>query len=139
MARHYLTERRFTAALVDLESFGANADATARWIAEENGLGALPMIALTHPDLDLNAHQNSVISLATEVVDAAGRMATIASQIGVARIPTQGSCRPRVVTSIAWPSMSTLRPGCGRLDVGLKAADTMIDWPVEIPPRIPPA
>ena len=80
-ARHYMGERRFAAALVDLESFGANAHATARWIAEENGLGALPMIALTHPDLDLNAHQNSVISLATEVVDAAGRMATIASQI----------------------------------------------------------
>jgi GGDEF domain-containing protein len=80
-ARQYMAERRFAAALVDLDSFRGDASATARWIAEENGLGALPIIALSHPDLTLNDSQNTVIALATEVVDVTGRMAHIVSLI----------------------------------------------------------
>lgn len=80
-ARQYMSERRFAAALVDLESFKGDTGPTASWIAEENGLGALPIIALTHPDLRLSDRQNTVIALATEVVDAAGRMASIVSLI----------------------------------------------------------
>jgi len=80
-ARRYMAEHRFASALVDLESFSADDSTTARWIAEENGLGALPIIALTHPDLPLNDRQNTVIALATEVVDATGRMAQIVSLI----------------------------------------------------------
>lgn len=80
-ARRYMSEHRFAAALVDLDSFRGEGSATARWIAEENGLGAMPVIALTHPDLHLNERQHTVISLATEVIDATGRMAQIVSLI----------------------------------------------------------
>ena len=80
-ARRYMADRRFAAALVDLESFGAADSIIAQWIAEDSGLGALPIIALTHPDLPLNDRQNTVIALATEVVDATGRMASIVSQV----------------------------------------------------------
>ena len=80
-ARQFLSERRFAAALVDLESFKDENSKTARWIAEENGLGAMPIIALTHPDLRLTERQNTVVALATEVVDAAGPMASIVSLI----------------------------------------------------------
>ena len=65
--------------------------------------------------------------------------ASIASQIGVARMPTQGSWRPVVTTSTALPSTSTLRAGRRRLEVGLNAIDTMTSWPVEMPPSMPPA
>lgn len=80
-ARRYMAERRFAAALVDLDSFQGDASGTTRWIAEQNGLGALPVIVLTHPDMRLNDRQNTVTSLATEVIDAAGRMAQIVTQI----------------------------------------------------------
>lgn len=80
-ARRYMAEHRFAAALVDLDSFHGDASGTTRWIAEENGLGALPIIALTHPEMILNDRQTTVVSLATEVIDAAGRMAQIVSQI----------------------------------------------------------
>ncbi|MEQ9507389.1 MAG: hypothetical protein RLO80_14110 [Hyphomonas sp.] len=83
-ARRYMAEHRFAAALVDLDSFEGEASATTRWIAEENGLGALPMIAMTHPDAHLNDRQTTVISLATEVIDASGRMAHIVSLIETA-------------------------------------------------------
>ncbi|MBK8199575.1 MAG: hypothetical protein IPK75_14575 [Acidobacteria bacterium] len=80
-ARRYMAERRFAAALVDLDSFHGDASGTTRWITEQNGLGALPIIVLTHPDMPLNDRQTTVLSLATEVVDAAGRMAHIVSLI----------------------------------------------------------
>ena len=80
-ARRYMAEHRFAAALVDLESFSADDSTTARWIAEGHGLGALPIISLAHPDMVLNERQNTVIALATEVVDATGRMAQIVSLI----------------------------------------------------------
>lgn len=80
-ARQYMLERSFAAALVDLDSFRSEGNVTARWIAEENGLAALAIIALSHRDLDLTDLQNRVIGLATEVIDADGRMAAIATMI----------------------------------------------------------
>src|SRR3990167_2498687 len=65
--------------------------------------------------------------------------AIIASQMGVARRPTQGSWRPVVTTSTSAPDTSTVRPGRRRLDVGLKATEQVTGWPVEMPPRMPPA
>ena len=47
--------------------------------------------------------------------------AVIASAMGVARSPTQGSCRPVVTTSTGSPDRSMLRPGRRRLEVGFKA------------------
>ena len=63
----------------------------------------------------------------------------MASQMGGARRPTQGSWRPVVMTSTAAPLRSTVAPGRRRLEVGLKATDTSIGWPLEMPPRMPPA
>ncbi|MFN7164541.1 MAG: hypothetical protein ACK4P2_06945 [Hyphomonas sp.] len=83
-ARRYMAERRFAAALVDLESFANGASPTSRWIIEENGLGALPVIVLVHPEADLTERQNAAMALATEVIDAAGRLTQIVSQIEVA-------------------------------------------------------
>ena len=46
-------------------------------------------------------------------------MASMASQIGVARRPTQGSCRPVVTTSTGLPATSMVLPGTWMLEVGL--------------------
>ena len=43
----------------------------------------------------------------------------MASAIGTARRPTQGSCRPVVTTSTGWPATSIVRPGTWMLEVGL--------------------
>ena len=83
-ARAYMNERRFTAVLVDLDSFQAEPSATTLWIAEQNGLAPLPVIALSPADPQLNSHQNRVMTLATEVVDATGDTAHIASYIEAA-------------------------------------------------------
>jgi PleD family two-component response regulator len=80
-ARLYMAERRFAAALLDLESFRGDGTATARWITEEHGLSALPIITLANPAQHINVRQNSVISVSTEFVDAAGPTAGIAAQI----------------------------------------------------------
>lgn len=80
-ARQHMSGHRFAAALVDLESFRDEDSRTAQWIAEEQGLGALPVIVLSHPGAQLTERQNAVVAMATEVVDAAGRMAAIVSQI----------------------------------------------------------
>ena len=63
----------------------------------------------------------------------------IASAMGVARMPTQGSWRPVVITSTGLPCTSIERPGMRRLEVGLKAVCTTISCPELIPPRMPPA
>ena len=63
----------------------------------------------------------------------------MASQIGVARMPTQGSWRPVVTTSTGLPAVSRLCTGRRRLEVGLKAVETRIACPVLMPPRMPPA
>lgn len=95
-AQQYMTEKRFAAALVDLDSFRSEDSLTGRWIAEENGLGTLPVIALSHPDMQLTDRQNTVIALATEVVDATGRMAHIVSLI-------EGVCRRLVAFTPLMP------------------------------------
>ena len=66
-------------------------------------------------------------------------MASMASTMGTARMPTQGSCRPLVTTSTALPSTSTVRPPRRILEVGLKATRATTSWPEEMPPRMPPA
>lgn len=78
-AQQHMGGHRFAAALVDLAAI--REDDTGRWIAEHQGLGALPIISLTHPDTELTDRQNTVIALSTEIIDAAGRMAQIISQI----------------------------------------------------------
>src|SRR3546814_422640 len=65
--------------------------------------------------------------------------ASIASQIGVARMPTQGSWRPVVTISTALLSTSTPSTGNRRLEVGLNATEHTTCWPLDIPPRMPPA
>src|SRR5207247_2352233 len=64
--------------------------------------------------------------------------ASMASAIGVARIPTQGSCRPVVSTVTASPRVLMVRRGNRMLEVGLRAIDTVRSWPVEMPPSTPP-
>ena len=53
-------------------------------------------------------------------------MANIASAIGVALTPTQGSWRPLVSISIEFPATSILLPGVVILEVGFKAMLTLI-------------
>src|ERR1043165_8996939 len=65
--------------------------------------------------------------------------AIMASAIGVALMPTQGSCRPLVSTVTGLPCLSIDRRGTRILEVGLIPIVTTISCPVEIPPRIPPA
>ena len=56
-------------------------------------------------------------------------MASIASPIGTARMPTQGSCRPLVETSISSPARLIVRRGLRIDDVGLTAKRTTIGVP----------
>ncbi|GIT23383.1 MAG: hypothetical protein CM1200mP40_30650 [Gammaproteobacteria bacterium] len=65
--------------------------------------------------------------------------ASMASAIGVARMPTQGSWRPVVTTSSASPRILIDLPGIRILEVGFKAMLATISCPLEIPPNTPPA
>ena len=65
--------------------------------------------------------------------------AIMASAMGVALIPTQGSWRPFVSTKVGLPLLSIERRGTRTLEVGLMPIVTTISWPVEMPPRMPPA
>ena len=59
--------------------------------------------------------------------------------IGAARMPTHGSWRPWVLTIVGIPCLSTVCRSRRIDDVGFSAIETRIAWPLEIPPRIPPA
>ena len=65
--------------------------------------------------------------------------AVIASTTGTARMPTQGSWRPVVRTSISSPASLIERRGVRIEEVGLKATRATTLWPVEMPPSMPPA
>ena len=65
--------------------------------------------------------------------------ASIASPIGTARIPTQGSCLPRTEIFVFFPLVSIVSRVFKIEDVGLTANDAIISCPVEILPQIPPA
>src|SRR5581483_2277383 len=65
--------------------------------------------------------------------------ATIASAIGTARMPTQGSCRPLLRICTSSPARFTLWPGFRMLDVGFSAIEASTSCPLEIPPSMPPA
>ena len=63
----------------------------------------------------------------------------MASPTGTARMPTQGSWRPLVMISVSAPLRSTVWRGCRIDEVGFTAKRTTIGWPLEMPPRTPPA
>ena len=65
--------------------------------------------------------------------------ASSASAIGAARMPTQGSCRPLVLTSALWPCTSIDSRGDRMELVGLMPMLTSRSWPVLMPPTMPPA
>src|SRR6185312_11350030 len=65
--------------------------------------------------------------------------ASIASPTGTARMPTQGSCRPLVTMSMFSPRLVTPLRGVRIELVGFTANRTTMSWPVEMPPRMPPA
>ena len=50
-----------------------------------------------------------------------------------------GSWRPVVTTSTTLPDVSSDGPGRRRLEVGFNAIEATTGWPVEMPPRMPPA
>src|SRR6185437_1731198 len=69
----------------------------------------------------------------------ASTTAIIASPTGTPRMPTQGSWRPLVATSTSLPWRSTLFFGM-RIELeGLTAKRSTMSWPVEMPPKMPPA
>ena len=63
----------------------------------------------------------------------------MASATGTARIPTHGSWRPFVTTSVAWPVLVIDLRALKIDDVGFTANLATISCPVDIPPKIPPA
>ena len=63
----------------------------------------------------------------------------MASPIGTARMPTQGSWRPWVTMSVSLPKRSTVLRGLRIEEVGLTAKRATTACPVEMPPRTPPA
>ena len=64
--------------------------------------------------------------------------ASMASAMGVARMPTQGSWRPKVSTVEGLPARSMLALGLRIELVGLMAMLATMSWPVEMPPSMPP-
>ena len=63
----------------------------------------------------------------------------MASATGTARIPTQGSWRPLVTTSVGSPALVIDLRALKIDEVGLTANLATISCPVDMPPRIPPA
>ena len=53
-------------------------------------------------------------------------------------MPTQGSCLPLTEIVVFFPNLLIVFLLFKIDDVGLTAKETIISWPVEIPPRIPP-
>ncbi len=80
-AREYISERRFSGALVDIEACDRGAGGFADWIISDNGLGALPIFALVPSDMRHTERQNALIGLSTEVVSCDGRTSQIATTI----------------------------------------------------------
>ena len=64
--------------------------------------------------------------------------AIIASPIGTARMPTQGSCLPFVIISLSVPSLDIVCLGVKIDEVGFTAKRTIRSCPVLIPPKTPP-
>jgi hypothetical protein len=64
--------------------------------------------------------------------------ASIASAIGVARMPTHGSWRPCVLTTTGRPALSIERRSSRIDDVGFTAIVTTMSCPVEMPPGFRP-
>ena len=64
--------------------------------------------------------------------------ASMASAIGVARMPTQGSWRPKVSTVVGSPARLIDALGVRIELVGLIAIETRRSWPLEMPPKVPP-
>ena len=54
-------------------------------------------------------------------------------------MPTHGSCLPLTEIVVFLPNLSTVFLLFRIDEVGLTAKETIISWPLEIPPRIPPA
>ncbi len=65
-------------------------------------------------------------------------LAIIASAVGAACKPSQGSCLPCVASSMGLPLMSILRRGVAMELVGLMAILTQMSCPVLMPLRMPP-
>ena len=65
--------------------------------------------------------------------------ASIASPMGTALIPTQGSCLPLTEIFVFFPFLSTVSLLLIIEDVGFTANDAIISCPEDIPPSIPPA
>ena len=63
----------------------------------------------------------------------------MASPIGTALIPTQGSCLPLTEIEVFFPNLSIVFLKLNIYEVGFTANETIISCPLEIPPRIPPA
>ena len=63
----------------------------------------------------------------------------IASAMGTALRPTQGSCLPATSISTSSPSVLMLWPLVLMLEVGLIRNSMSIESPLEMPPKIPPA
>ena len=59
--------------------------------------------------------------------------------MGTALIPTQGSCLPWTEIFVFLPFLSIVSLVFKIDDVGFTAKDTIISWPEDIPPNIPPA
>lgn len=64
--------------------------------------------------------------------------ATMASTMGTARGTTQGSWRPRAISSTSLPSRLTVTCLREMVLVGLKATRATITSPLDSPPWIPP-
>ena len=63
----------------------------------------------------------------------------MASPIGTALIPTQGSCLPLTEIEVFFPNLSIVFLKLNIDEVGFTANETIISCPLEIPPRITPA
>ena len=59
--------------------------------------------------------------------------------MGTALIPTQGSCLPFTEIDVFFPNLSIVFRDLRIDEVGFTAKEAIISWPVDIPPRIPPA
>jgi GGDEF domain-containing protein len=85
LSRHtvasYERERRFAAALIDLDTTVGSPSGFDRWLIEEDGLSTLPLYVLTHRERPLTQRDKPILNRAAEIIPVEGRILEVAVQI----------------------------------------------------------
>ncbi len=80
-AADYERERRFAAALIDLDATAGSASGFDHWLIDEDGLSTLPLFVLTHRNTRLTSRHRPILNRAAEIITVEGRTLHVAAEI----------------------------------------------------------